>query len=372
LACNKSLTPLDDPATAAPGPVMTPTVTNTAGGAIIAYALPKDQSLWYVKAEYEIRPGVKREVKSSFYTSTIEVEGFADTTNFEVKLYAVGRNEKASNPVNVVIRPLPAPVLTTAQSVVMIPDFGGMNLSFENEHQADLSIEVSTPDSTGEWQRIETYFTNSRKGDFSVRGFTPAPRKFKARVKDRWGNVSEEITREITPIYEELIAKNIFKELTLPTDSPTGFGWVMTNLWNNTNAGNGYHTPYATGMPQQFTFDMGATRTLSRMKYWQRTGTHLYNTSNPKRFEIWGSAAPDPDGGWTNWIRLGEFESVKPSGLPLGQTNAEDLARANAGEDFTFPITVAVPVRYIRFKTLETWGNTDYITIMEITLWGGK
>src|SRR3546814_11935428 len=67
-------------------------------------------------------------------------------------------------------------------------------------------------------------------------------------------------------------------------------------------------------------------------------------------------------GGEGGWVKLLECEMIKPSGRPLGNNTLEDEEVALAGHEFTFPLD-APPVRYLRFKILETWGGTDYMWI---------
>src|SRR3546814_19812046 len=74
-------------------------------------------------------------------------------------------------------------------------------------------------------------------------------------------------------------------------------------------------------------------------------------------------------GGEGGWVKLLECEMIKPSGRPLGNNTLEDEEVALAGHEFTFPLD-APPVRYLRFKILETWGGTDYMWIRELTFFG--
>jgi hypothetical protein len=120
-------------------------------------------------------------------------------------------------------------------------------------------------------------------------------------------------------------------------------------------------------MPQWFTFDMGQQASLAKMKIWQRTSA-LYNYGNPKRFEIYGSNSPNADGSYDSWTKLASFTSVKPSGLPTGQTTQADADFAAAGEPFNFPADLPA-YRYIRFKVLETWGGTNYFHLIELTMY---
>ncbi|MEC3881655.1 DUF4998 domain-containing protein [Parapedobacter sp. 10938] len=146
-----------------------------------------------------------------------------------------------------------------------------------------------------------------------------------------------------------------FRAYTLPGDAPSAYGWELPYAWDGTAAeGRGFHTPEL-GYPVQFSIDLGTLAVLHQMKLWQREVDNAYfNEGNPKKFEIWGSQDPSSDGSDNGWVKLGEFQSVKPSGLPLGELSDEDIAVASTGETFYFddPTTA---VRYIRFRILEVW-----------------
>jgi hypothetical protein len=93
----------------------------------------------------------------------------------------------------------------------------------------------------------------------------------------------------------------------------------------------------------------------------------------PKEWEIFGSMDPAPDGSWDSWIPLRNSACVsfKPSGLPQGQVNNDDLQRQVNGEEFEFDAT-DIQVRYIRFKVNSAWGgaSTNFLNMTEITLFG--
>jgi len=210
------------------------------------------------------------------------------------------------------------------------------------------------------------------KGDFSVRGLDTIPNIYGTFVRDRWGNLSDTLIGNYKPLYEALIDKRTFSALKqLPGDvwqahtgAPT---LVIERAWDD-NINREFHTSPNSGMPQSFSIDMGKKVKLSRFKYHQRR-TNRWNGGNPKLFELWGSNEPSQDGSWDSWTKIGEYESVKPSGLPLGTVSAEDLAKAIEGEDFEIPM--ATPgFRFYRWKTIRTWANVTYIHIGELTFWG--
>jgi len=86
--------------------------------------------------------------------------------------------------------------------------------------------------------------------------------------------------------------------------------------------------------PKGLTFDLGKIYTLTYFKIWHRSGFFepqngywAFAWHNPKTIRIYGAVEPnvrkaydhsdDPAHQNQKWIFLGEFDTVKPSGLPL-------------------------------------------------------
>lgn len=363
----------------APQPVTNVRVESLPGGARITYDRPKDENLLYVKAEYAIRDGVVREAKASYYLNSLTVDGFPDTSAHEVKLYAVSRGEHASEPVTVEVHPLTPPVVEVFHSLTMEATYGGVRVEFRNEAESDIVLTLLARDSVGDMVPAETYYTKRQEGSFAARGFNTDKREFGIFIRDRWNNHSDTLFAELTPKFEEQLDKSKFKEVDLPNDTyKPHVGTGMHELWDNSwNSGSVFHTNPGTGLPQWFTFDMGVTARLSRFKFYHRLGggqgatDGAYTGADPKVFEIWGSNDPNPDGSWdSTWVKLGEFQSIKPSGQPEGTVTNEDFQFAVVdGEDFDFPEGIPA-VRYLRWKTVKVWGALDHCYIAELTFWG--
>lgn len=365
-----------DPNAPAPAPVTDVKVDPTAGGAMLTYKIPSDPNLLYVKAVYEIQPGVFREAKSSIFTDTLRLVGFGDTLSHEVKLYSIGKNEKASEPVSVNVNPKTPPVQTVFANAILISTFGGVNVAFTNPDEADVSIVVIV-DSTGNntWAPVTTFYTGALTGNFSSRGFESVEKKFGLFIRDRWNNKSDTLIKMLTPRFESVISKDTWSVLVLPTDQQAlaGTQYPLTRIYDGQFAAlsnQSYASANASTLPQWFTIDLGKKVLMSRFKEHQAASSHLYVASGVLTFELWGSNSPDTDGGWKNWDLLGTFHSFKPSGLPLGTSSAEDKNYANfLGEDFDF--TVPPPAyQFIRWKTLETYSSTGQVVIAEIDIFG--
>jgi len=177
---------------------------------------------------------------------------------------------------------------------------------------------------------------------------------------------SPEVTAVEIPEFERMLYKANFRDFSLPTDvKEGGYGWLIEYLWDENYNPPGFATQ--PGIPQWFTLDLGHSVSLSKFKIWQ-ANDRLYEKESVKKFEVWGSENPDMDGSWDSWTKLMTCESIKPSGLPVGEVSSEDIEYAEAGEVFVFPVGTP-KVRYLRFKLLENWGDSHFMTIAELSFW---
>jgi len=336
----------------APGTISNPVVESKSGAVKITYSLPADNDLLYVLAEYTNKYGKLIQAKASSYSSSVTVDGFADTSVYNINLYAVDRSENRSAPVVVQVKPLEPPIYAIYRSLTVAQDFGGINIKLNNPTEANIAVVVCYKDSIGNMSLKETYYTKQKDVEFSSRGF--------------------ESKETLTPIYEKLLDKSKFRAVALPTDAPTGWGLPLPNMWDGkiTAEGNMWHSADV-GMPMQITFDLGVTAKISRFTLWQRQGVWIYNHGNPKRYEIWGSNNPPSNGSWDNWTKLKSCISVKPSGLPSGSNTNDDVQAAAKGEESTVPLD-APKVRYIRVKILESWVGAGGLAahISEMSFYG--
>lgn len=360
----------------APAQVSNVEIVETPGGAIVTYDLPDDPNLAYVKAVYDIRPGVMREAKASLYTDTLKLVGYGNTDPHQVSIFTVGKNEKMSEPLTKSFTPLTPPIVETYEALEVVETFGGVQIRFENESKADLSIVLMADTAnTGTMEPMYTFYTAAPEGVYAVRGFDTLETEFQAFVRDRWNNKSDTLSRILKPIFEQEIPKSTWTALHLPTDTwQPAESYHLHYLWNNNINGYGgaiFASTNSSILPQWFTVDLGVSAAISRIVVHQsQPGGHFYKGSGPKRWEIYGSNDPASDGSWDSWTLMGTFESFKPSGLPMGQENEEDRQYGWInGEDCTF-IERQPAYRYLRFKTLETYGSSGQVVMAEMDVWG--
>lgn len=367
-----------------PGVVTNIKVANYNGGAHITYSLPNSENILYVLAQYNINDRTSRETKSSYYTDTINVEGFATNKPYEVTLYTVSRANVKSDAVKVTVNPDVPFYKLIKPTVTITRDFGGVNIQAFNPNRKEIGyILIAMDDQTKNLEVADQHYSNTDTVNYSVRGFQSVDRKFGVYVTDKFGNISDTTVVNITPLFETQLDKTKFSVYRKSSDSEIGYGWDLPYLWDGKVDGysNGWHTNPGTGKPMQATFGIGVTTQLSRIKIYERPLEYAFFHGNPKNFTIWGSNVDSPAdvvlpqsapvgtviGDWTN---LSNYRYPNPpSGLTPGFTNAADEKFVLAGVDFLVPAS-APPVKYLRLLVHDTWGKGDAAHLMEVTVFG--
>jgi len=356
------------------------------GEAILRFSLPAEsKDLLYVRAEYEIRPGVTRTTTASIYDDFMKLEGFYKAGTFPVKLYSVSKGEVISKPLEISIDILEPAYLTTFKSLEVRPSFGAVAIQYNNPEQKTLEINIASLNKDNKKATIRQSLTTSElAGEYKPHGYKDEPTDFFITVSDRWGNVSDTLRLNLTPLLEEELQKNLFKSYPLPPFNNESFdGYTLiSNLWNNKTGEwyygySAYMSKSGTVVPSankaaEFSFDVGRSIKLSRFKlfhpFYYTSYVYAFKGYTPKEFEIWGSNDPAADGSWESWTLIGEFTSKKPEKM-----SANDLITYGTiqGEDFSIPVNTG-SFRYYRWKIKANWGTENSTSIDEITLWGGQ
>lgn len=385
LSCKKGEgynSPVSDD-TAKPEVVTNVKVDNFNGGSYITYDLPNSDNILYVLAKYKINETVTRETKASYYKDTVTVNGFANEQDYDVTLYTVTRANVMSDPVTVKVHPQTPVFRLVKPTLSLSADFGGVNVKAANPLKKEIGVIIVALDpSTKTMEVQDQFFTKAATIDYSIRGYQNVARDFGVYITDQWGNISDTLKVNVTPLFEELLDKSKFSTFRLGSDTPIGFNWQLPNLWNGKSDGDGWHTEFGNRAPFVATFSIGRTYKLSRFVLFERYGDeYRYRLGNPKDFSIWGSNVASPrdsqlpvlaaEGAVVgDWINLGNYHFPDPpSGLPPGSTNSADDAFVKAGVNFNISFN-APSVRYVRVAVANTWSGGDAAHIMEISLYG--
>lgn len=377
LACKEEFNKPFEKDSGITGSVTNVSVENTPGGALISYTVPSDVSLSYVLAEIEGRDGSIRQFKSSRYSNTIQIDGIGDTAIHDVKLYTVNKSENRSGEIGVKIKPLKPPFMKVFETVELMEDFGGINVKFENETEADIAVVFYANDSLGQFKQYGTYHSKRKLASHTFRGMKSENTKIGVIIRDRWGNESDPLITEMTPLYEVMVKKP-YADVTLDNDAklyaPTAYlrkEFLWDNDWPTVYGQYGSYKHMATedsdsGDPLHITFDLKVKTRLSRMRLHHYWG---FENKTLRKYEIWGHpGSPSQDGNWTGWVKLAEHEVIKPSGA--GPVTDEDRSSWLQGDNINFPTDIE-GMRYIRIKCLENWTGLLNFSIAEVTFWGG-
>lgn len=376
VACDENvLQPLEGNKTP-PGQIENVSVENLPGKAKITYALPSNQDLLYIKAEYKLANGETVEVKASYYNNSIEVVGFGDTDEHEVSIYAVNRSEVASAPVMVTVQPLESNIWDVYRSLEIKAAFGGIFIKGQNEFREDISILAMEKNELGDWEiNPNSIYTSTDEIAKTIRGMDTIQKDFAFTVRDRWLNHTDTLFTSVKPLFEVAIPKSGYTGVVLPGDTPRHTGTPFAGMWDDElqNWPSVFLTQGAIAGEHVITIDTGVLGQMSRIVIWDYpeyfNGRTYYYIGNLKKFEVWGSDNPPTDGSFDNWYLLGEYNAVKPSGLPYGEQTNEDYETALAGFSWDFDID-APKVRYLRIKSIKNWGGIGSMAIGEIQVYG--
>lgn len=362
----------------APGQVTDVVVKPTPGGAEISYTLPSDMDLLYVEAQYTLPNGENIRMNASGNVRTLIVEGFAEVKEYDVALTCVDRSGNRSEPYLVKLTPETPPVIAVFNTLKVQPDFGGLNLQWDNPTEADLAILVYMKNEEGELENIDTYYTSAKVGNYSVRGLEDIESEFTIQLRDKWSNFSEKRTEILTPIYEEQIPASDLSAMDYAYTSniPMSDMSVLPLMWDNKFEDivteNSVVPWYAS-----ITVSPEPIR-LSRVIIWQYSWSfnnygHYYAGGNGSLYKIYGTDKEIPSTDMSDWNLLVTCPIVKPSGLPnnIGRDNMTDedydLAH-NRGHEFNIPLD-APAVRHLRIQSLDCFGGT-LGTFSELQIFG--
>lgn len=362
-----------------PAEVTNVVVQNLAGKAKLTYTLPSDEDLLYVVARYTLENGTPMEVKTSYYSNSMLLEGFTGQSTSEVKVYAVNRSEAESKPVSVTVAPLKAPIFDIYDSLVAQPDFGGIRITADNPTKEEVGILVMQKNIQGDWVPLRTsIYTSVDEIKQSLRGFEPVEQEFAIVVRDKWLNYTDTLEINIEPLFEQLMPKSAFVGVKLANDAKTiDNAYPVSNLFDGQflEYWGSYFTDRTIDVGNHLvTFDVGKTTKLSRLRLWQFSepigGKRLYYYLGAmKKFRIWGSNTLNDGTLDSNWTLMGEYEIKKPSGLPYGQEDNDDLLAARDGTDFEVALDKPA-VRYLRIECLENWIGGKFMAVSEVHVYG--
>ena len=415
-----------------PGPVTNVHVTNLNGGALIEYTKPSDPDLMGVKAVYRFNEKDEwREMWASALSDFILLDGYSNTDEHIVELYAVDESGNLSKPEQIRIKPLTPPIELIRKTLEVRSAFGGVRANWKNPWRKMMNVTLYTFEPDGEKIVWDRYFSNGEQDGYTFRKFEAEERKFCIELCDRWGNTSIPLDTLLTPLFETQIigrtpppnSVNIWSQYGHSSNTAKQRGEVFQMSSGTTNFSIIHNGVYNDGgvtfwsvfphtlddfypgqelsksnalAPMYFIINMGKKATYSRLKLWYRDRPQgVYSAYIWYEFEIWGANSVKALTGetlkdlqyWTAWEDIEATDQWKegweklctcvikfPSGTPNNVTelvNSEDLEFFANG--FDFPIDeemVFKPFQYLRFVMLKQNIPENRIQFAELQFFG--
>ncbi|MDR0699695.1 MAG: DUF4959 domain-containing protein [Tannerella sp.] len=376
------------------------------GGARIYFTPPEDKDVLTVDASYMSQNGKKFWFSSSYFSDSIDVEGFSDTLPKNISVYAVDRAGNKSEEQIITVTPKEPAVMRIANSIAVKPGFGSFYLDWRNELRQVSNIYVNYSyhynGITQEYNMIYTSTDTVERKYIRVEDIPETtPISVNVQVEDRYGNIcgaSEETYIHL--IKDEKIPKD---KWTIPKTNDS-IGGEPQGDWNGyegraekiiddivddgfimnfgiTPAGKGRTGNMKDGnLPCNFIIDLGEEWEISRIVTHQRdaansttnvTGRgwyYLHENVGIYSMYIYNDT-------FSRWDSIATHKILFPPDLPGQQYRV----MAQAGDmAYLYPDDphFSAPTRKFRYEAKYLFSN-DYtgmgvIGLSEITLYGRR
>ncbi|MCK0158291.1 DUF4959 domain-containing protein [Cellulophaga sp. F20128] len=361
----------------APGLVSEIKVENEKGFSVLTYTNPLDEDLLYVEAKYINSLGNEAIVRASAFTNTMKLNGFLRSAKVPVDVIAVDKSLNASKATQIEIEPLDNTMFDVFESLNFQAAFGGIKLFWMNEAEQELVIDfLIYNQESNTFSDYESIFTTAVSVNQTVRGLEAVENEFGVVIRDEYGQRTDTLKFKASPFFEEQIDPVAFRELPHNPDFNTiSFTTGFASMFNGA-VGKDSYSIFGSGIDRvYFTMDLGEKIKLSRFKMGIRFD-FVYAHSQPRHILLLGTndaaIANDPLSVDSEWNAIGEWYDEKPSGNPANiAPTEEDQTAFDKGIDFEIDIN-ASSYQYLRFVTLESWGQTDRMWLGELTFWGER
>jgi hypothetical protein len=388
----------------------------TYGGARIFFNRPDDKDLLSVDATYTNENGKEMWFSVSFYSSYIDVYGFATEHPYTVNLFAVDRAGNKSEKIPIVVEPLQPAVEQVAGTVYCIAGFSSFYINWENGLMQSINVflDYTCRDASGNLKETHLIYTSREAEERRLirdPGFTAEePVSVKVRIEDQYGNSSKTLEMGLfTLLEDEKIPKTAWQipdtnDSTIVsrhgerinTGVPMGFFnakegrdyMAIDDIISEGTFVNFTHSDYVgrTGdprdgnMPWNYIIDLGDYYELSRIITHQRyrhTGAteysgreDYYRNENVGTYTMWR---------WDDDIQAWDSISYHKITFPIDLPDRQYRILGRQGDmAYMFPDDpkFTKPTRWFRFEALT--GFQDNYTALngnclsEITLYGRK
>ncbi|MDR2563009.1 MAG: DUF4959 domain-containing protein [Prevotellaceae bacterium] len=316
----------------APAVTIEAAATADHGAVILSWTGPEDVNYYYTNVEWTNSKGQKRSIQSSKFAVdsitgivTVVADGFTDTQSYTFTLTPHNSAGAAGKSSQISCAPLEPAYKIVLPTVTLVPDFGGVTVSWQNNTGKDLTIEIEYifEDGSKRTKTIKALKTVIDGRD-AITGFTQgAEHSFTVSIKDRFENRSEEKIINEAVLSEQKIDKLLWEIPGYNGSSANGTIGYSSQATNegalkslaifDDNVSTYWHASWSspsTVYPHWYIIDMGREVTISRIELTRRQGNAqgqkgqtFYTCTEANRQEPNGL---DGEAGWV-WQNQGHF-----------------------------------------------------------------
>lgn len=365
--------------TTPPGELTITSTEATYGGAIISYTLPNDDDILFVRADYTNGKGEAVFRTVSKHVNQIEVSGFVVEEDVTISLTVVDENQNKSKSVEHEIRPLQSFIYLVQESVEIVPDLGGVQVSWENIEEKTVFIYLHIAD--GDEEELRILSSSNATENIFVRGLEAKELGFSTKVEDFDGNITSLIDEGyFTPLFEEKINKDTWTLVSNLSIDGNAYEGATVNFWDDvvdtfeTDSDNSYFIINRNDnggvlrWPLDIVIDLNKKVKINRFKVWQRAfwydgpgdQPYYYQSENLRSFDLFVSMDK------SEWALLGSFQIEEPTNGDISQPLLDE---AVAGHNFNLD-AISPEFRYLKFSITSNFGSDSFCHGSEISLFG--
>jgi hypothetical protein len=311
-----------------PGEVTVKSIENMPAASKINFSVPFNKDLLYTKVSYT-KDGIVYEKKVSLYSTSVTLEGFAESREYPVTLQTFNRAGQSGASITTTIYPEESPIYGVLETMEIKEVNGGLDFKWANplEYPVIVTLLHTAPgipkDTTSLFLERTWIQSELDTGVYQMRDLDAVPYDLGVTVSDYFGNKTDTLMASYTPKFEQEYDLSTFNFLApdYPDEDVPG----NPNFDNLGSAYNGSFTDkfrYTIGSSAfppfgyypTYVIDMLEPRELTRMIIWPHTA---FGSGSSCHFVLYGrnerfkNNTPFDE---TEWEFIGEFLMLPSEG----------------------------------------------------------
>ncbi|AWW31575.1 hypothetical protein DN752_16385 [Echinicola strongylocentroti] len=307
------------------------------GEVVFTWVFPEDPAAEFVQVNYQNAGGEELHQKFSRHAETAIIAGLEERSyTFDVMVGDKEGNLSAAQ--SVTVTPNKPPHLFVAETVKLEPDFGSIQVLWENATEREVAVNVTYMDVNGQ-SKVAVFNSSDPEGIGEISDAALEEQHYEIHVSNPVGAQSAVQTVLLAPFAESAFDKSEWEVVEISAEEEEGQKY---NLYDD-DVSTIWHSPWSWSQPDYphyFVIDLKEQKIISRVG--------LVNRQNDTRgmTKVGFSGSVDNE----NWMDFGEFD--------FEQINEEQKFRLSANPS----------IRYLKVTPLE--GTNFFTFLAEVNIYG--